>query len=50
MGDTQIKTPIHKGSIEIVDRATTIITKLVEQVDRCCPHCKELLLKEILKT
>jgi hypothetical protein len=30
-----------------LDRATDIITKLTEQVDKCCPHCKELLKESL---
>ena len=49
MVDTQIETPVHKGSMEIVDRATTIITTLCVQMDKCCPDCREII-KGILKT
>ena len=48
MVDTQIETPIHKGSSEFVERAADIITKLAVQMDKCCPDCRELI-KEILK-
>ena len=50
MVDTQIETPIHKVSSEFVDRATTIIIRLSEQIDNCCPSCREIILKGILKT
>ena len=49
MVDTQIETPVHKGSSEFVDRAADIITRLCVQMDKCCPSCRELI-KGILKT
>ena len=48
MVDTQIETPVHKGSMEIVDRATNIITRLCVQMDKCCPDCRKLIL-DIMK-
>ena len=48
MVDTQIETPIHKGSSEFVARAADIITKLATQIDKCCPSCRELIKESIL--
>jgi hypothetical protein len=49
MVDTQIETPVHKGSMEIVVHAADIITKLCVQMDKCCPDCREII-KDIIKT
>jgi hypothetical protein len=48
MVDTQIETPVHKGSSEFVERAADIITILCVQMDKCCPKCQDMI-KEILK-
>ena len=46
--DLGTRVPVYKN-YDFVDHATTIITRLCEQVDKCCPDCKELI-KGILKT
>jgi hypothetical protein len=49
MDDSQIQSPSIKNDLEFVDHATTIITRLSEQIDKCCPDCREII-KGILKT
>jgi hypothetical protein len=46
MDSSLVQTPVNKNS-EFVDRATEIITKLIEQVDKCCPLCNELLKESL---
>ena len=48
MDDIVRELPIYKN-YEFVDHATTIITRLSEQIEKCCPDCREII-KGILKT
>ena len=47
MDDIVQELPVYKN-YEFVDHATAIITRLSEQMDKCCPDCKELI-RDILK-
>ena len=47
MDDIVQELPVYKN-YEFVDHATTIIARLSEQIDKCCPSCRESI-KEILK-
>jgi len=43
MDSNQVQTPINKFNSEFVDRATEIIDRFYEQIDKCCPSCQALL-------
>ena len=47
MDDIVQELPVYKN-YEFVDHATTIITRLCVQMDKCCPKCQNLI-KDILK-
>lgn len=47
MDSNQVQTPTNKNSQEFVNRAADIIIRLSEQVDKCCPRCKELLKESL---
>jgi len=43
MDNRTLQTPNIKTNSECVDRATELIIKFTEHIDKCCPSCQALL-------